>query len=76
MSNWVIVEKGAYFLKIGLSMGVKFGGAAENNGNNTHLLLTMLVRISQKVGLMRNFYYNMYTRIISTRTQMSISRGG
>ena len=32
-------------------MGVTFWGAAENNGNNTHLLLIMCARLSQKIGL-------------------------
>ena len=32
-------------------MGVKFGGDAAKIGNNTHLLVIMHTKLSQKIGL-------------------------
>ena len=37
--------------KIGPEMGVTIGGDAAKSGNNTHLLVVMRVRLSQKIGL-------------------------
>ena len=33
-------------------MGVKIGNYAAKSGNNTHLLVIMRVRLSQKIGLL------------------------
>ena len=38
--------------KIGLAMGVTFGGDAAKSGKNTHLLVLMRVRLPQKIGLL------------------------
>ena len=41
-----------YRYKNGLAMGVTIGGDAEKSGNNTHLLVIMRVRLSQKISLL------------------------
>ena len=41
------IQKQIYY-----NMGVKIGGDAEKIGKNTHLLVIMGVRISQKIGLL------------------------
>ena len=46
-----VLEGGPKFAKIGLAMGVIFGCAAANNVNNTHLLLFIRERLSQKISL-------------------------
>ena len=38
--------------KTGLAMGVKIGGDTAKSNKNTHLLVIMRVRLSQKIGLL------------------------
>ena len=38
--------------KNGLTMGVTIGGDAEKSGENTHLLVIMRMRLSQKIDLL------------------------
>ena len=47
----LLLDWGPKFVKIGIAIGVIFGGAYKNNGNNTHLLQIMCTRLSQKIGL-------------------------
>ena len=47
----MVLEGGHKIAKIGLAMGVAIGGAAAKSGKNTHLLVIMRVRLSQKIGL-------------------------
>ena len=47
----LLLEGSSIFVKIGLSMGVTFGGTDENNGNSTHALLIMRARTSQQFGM-------------------------
>ena len=49
---YLMLEGGRKSTKIGLAMGMKIGGDTTKIGNNTHLLVTMRVRLSQKIGLL------------------------
>ena len=52
MSNIFSVGRGRKIYKIGLAMGIKIGGDDSKSGKNTHLLVVMRVRLSQKIGLL------------------------
>ena len=47
----LVLEGGRKFTKIGIAMGATIGDADAKRGKNTHLLVIMRVRISQKIGL-------------------------
>ena len=46
-----VLEGGRKSARIGLAMGVTMGGDAAKSGHNTHLLVIMHARLSQKIGL-------------------------
>ena len=50
---YLVLEGGHKYTKIGLAMGVTIGGDAAKSGENTHLLVIMGVRLSQKIGYAR-----------------------
>ena len=52
MSNLFRVGRGHKSTKTGLAMGVTIGGDTTKSGKNTHLLVIMRMRISQKIGLL------------------------
>ena len=45
------LEGGRKYTKVGLAMGVTIGGDSAKSGENTHLLVKMCMRLSQKIGL-------------------------
>ena len=45
-----VLEGGRKCTKIGLEMGVTIGGDAAKSDKNTHLLVIMRMRLSQKIG--------------------------
>ena len=47
-----VFEGGHKSTKIELAVGVTIGGDAEKSGKNTHLLVIMCLRPSQKIGLL------------------------
>ena len=47
-----MLEGGRKSTKIGVAMEVTIGGDAAKSGKNTHLLVIMRVRLSQKIGLL------------------------
>ena len=51
MSNIFVVVKGPQINKNLTSNGVTIGGDAAKSGKNTRLLVTMCVRLSQKLNL-------------------------
>ena len=48
----LVLEGGSKSTKIGLAMGLTIGGDAAKSGKNTHLLVIMRMRLSQKIGLL------------------------
>ena len=52
VSNLFGVGRRLQIYKIVLAMGVTIGGDAAKSGKNTHLLVIMRVRLSQKIGLL------------------------
>ena len=44
-------------------MGVKIGGDAAKIGKNTHLLVIMCVRISQKIGLIEFTAWTLFIKV-------------
>ena len=48
----LVLEGGRKSTKIGLAMGLTIGGDAAKSGKNTHLLVIMRMRLSQKIGLL------------------------
>ena len=48
---WVL-EEGRKYTNIRLATGATIEGDAEKSGKNTHLLVIMCVRLSQKIGLL------------------------
>ena len=49
---YLVLEGGHKFSKIGLAMGLKIEGGAAKSGKNTHLLVIICMRLSQKMGLL------------------------
>ena len=52
VSNWFGVGRVRKSATIGQVMGVTIEGIAAKIGKNTHLLVMMCVRLSQKIGLL------------------------
>ena len=57
-----LLEGGRKYTKIGLAMGVTIGGDAHKSGKNTHLLVVMRVRLSQKIGLLDLTNHNRFKK--------------
>ena len=51
VSNIFGVVRGEIYTKIGLAMGVTIGFDADKSGKNTHMLVVMRGKPSQKIGL-------------------------
>ena len=49
---YLVLEGFHKYTKIELAMGVKIGRDSAKSGKNTHLLVMICVRISQKIGLL------------------------
>ena len=49
---YLVLEGGRKSTNIRLAMGVTIGGDAAKSVKNTHLLVIMCVRLSQKIGLL------------------------
>ena len=53
MSNLFHFGRYRKYTKIGLAMGVTFGGDVDTSGNNNNLSVIMRIRIYQKTGLLK-----------------------
>ena len=47
----LLLEASQKISKIGLEIGAIIGGADTKSGNNTHFLVIMCVKLTQKIGL-------------------------
>ena len=65
MSDIFGVGRGHKSTKIGPAMGVTIGGGAAKIGKNTHLLVVIHVRLSQKIGPLN----------MTNRTRYKIGKG-
>ena len=69
----MVLGGGRKSTKILLAMGVKIEGNAAKSGKNTHLLVIMRVRLSQKIGLIELMNRNRFKKLMDRNNILDIA---